>query len=221
MGQLTEEQQVARRAAAKGGKGKGKGKAGATKLPKEGVSAAPLPQPQPSSERLEPTTLHITQEEGETARGDVEAVRRIFIEAAFNRPSSSTEGGPPAHIQEIIFLDGAVAARVRDVVSRNFARAALEGSGFRAETLEGHLRMVFNVSTTWSSFPPERLMGILATHNPGLPDGALRYVSWVNGGSGNCTVFVDVSRAGLTFPREKDFKLLALLETVKFRPAEK
>ena len=69
MGQLTEEQQVARRAAAKGGKGKGKGKADATKLPKEGVSAAPLPQPQPSSERLEPTTLHITQEEGETARG--------------------------------------------------------------------------------------------------------------------------------------------------------
>ena len=205
----------------KGGKGKGKGKESATKLPKEGVSTPSLSQPKPPSERIVPTSLRITRLVGETARGDVEEVRRIFIEAAFNRPSSSTEGGPPAHIREVIFSDGAVAARVRDEVSCCFARAALEGSGFRAEILEGHLRMVFNVSTTWSGFPPERLMGILATHNPGLPEGALRYVSWVIGGSGNCTVFVDVSREGLIFLREKDFKLLALLETVKFRPAEK
>ena len=204
---------------ATGGKGKGKGKVGATKLPKEGVSAAPLPQP--PSERLEPTTLRITREEGATARGDVEAVKRIFIEAAFNRPSSSTEGGPPAHIREVIFSNGAVSVRVGDVASRRFATAALEGSGFRAETLEGHLRMVFNVSATWSGFTPERLMGILASHNPGLPEEALRFVSWVKGGSGISTVFVDVSRVGLSFLRGRDCKLLALLETVKLRPAEK
>ena len=64
------------------------------------------------------------------------------------------------YIREVIFSGSAVSDRVGDVASRHFATAALEGSGFRADTLEGHLKMVFHVSTTWSDFPPERLMGI-------------------------------------------------------------
>ena len=41
-------------------------------------------------------------------------------------------------------------------------------------------------------------MGILVSHNPDLPEGALRFVMWMRGSSGSSTVFVNVSRAGLS-----------------------
>ena len=106
-------------------------------------------------------------------------------------------------------------------MSRQFALNALAGSGFRAKSREGHLRMVFHVYSTWGGFLPGRLMGILATHNPYLPEVALSFVTWVRSGNGSSAVLVDVSWAGLAFLRGRYYNLLAFLETVRIWPAEK
>ena len=63
-------------------------------------------------------------------------------------------------------------------------------------------------------------MEVLWDQNPGLPNGAITYVSRSRGNGGGWTVFVDVSRQGMIFLGRSGFTLQALLETVHLRPAE-
>ena len=110
--------------------------------------------------------------------------------------------------------------KVWDAVSRAFVVAALRSSPYRVEVQDGYLRMAMNVSSTWDSYPPERLIEVLHAQNPGLPVGAITFVSRVRGRGGGLTVFVDVSRQGLSFLRRSSFVLQALIEAVTLRPAE-
>ena len=204
--------------------GKGKGK----KKPKGGKGSLPEPRPPkgtskpPSLPRHAPTAIVVKRKEGAVGKGDVEAVKRLLLEAAFNAPSSSRSEAPQApRIREVTLESESVVVKVWDELSRDFALAALGGGPFRAEARHGHLRMVMNVSTTWGGFPPERLMENLAAHNPELPDGALTFVSRTRSSGGGWAVFVDVSRQGLAYLRRRGFELQTLLEAVLLRPAEK
>ena len=110
--------------------------------------------------------------------------------------------------------------KVWDSVSRAFVVEALRSSPYQVEVQEGHLRMAMSVSSTWGTYSPERLMEVLLDQNPGLPNGAITYVSQARGNGGRWTVFLDVSRQGMGFLRSSGFKLQMLLETVHLRPAE-
>ena len=68
---------------------------------------------------------------------------------------------------------------------------------------------------------PERLMALLLRQNPGLPSGALLFVSQVRISGGGWSIFMDEDRRGLGCPRGRENKLSALMEMVHLRPAEK
>ena len=110
--------------------------------------------------------------------------------------------------------------KVWDSVSRAFVVEALRSSPYRVEVQEGHVRMAMTVSSTWGTYTPGRLMEVLWDQNPGLPNGAITFVSRARSSGGGYTVFVDVSRQGMIFLRGSGFTLQALLETVHLRPAE-
>ena len=97
---------------------------------------------------------------GAVGKGDVEAVKRLLLEAAFmpfNAPSSSRSEAPQApRIREVTFESESVVVKVWGELSRDFALAAQGGGPYRAEARHGNLRMVMNVSTTWGGYPGPR-----------------------------------------------------------------
>ena len=66
---------------------------------------------------------------------------------------------------------------------------------------EGRLRMAFTVTALFADTSPESLMALLLRQNPGLPSGALLFVSRVRSSGGGWSIFVDVDRRGLGYLR--------------------
>ena len=83
---------------------------------------------------------------------------------------------------------------------KNFAIKAKKGVQYRAVAQEGRLRMAFTVTALFADSPPETLMLLLLRQNPGLPSGALTFISWVvEGGpsSWTWTYVVSVTRGAV------------------------
>ena len=167
-----------------------------------------------------PSKIVVKRKEGPVSKSDVEATRRLLIDAVPSSSTGSRDGAPRPRIREVTLESEAVVVKVWDSVSRAFVVEALRSSPYRVEVQEGHVRMAMTVSSTWGSYTPGRLMEVLWDQNPGLPNGAITYVSRSRGNGGGWTVFVDVSRQGMIFLGRSGFTLQALLETVHLRPAE-
>lgn len=181
-------------------------------------------QPPESETGWTPTTLHIVRREGVAVQEDVNAVRRLILTAAFAVPSSSSDDSAPhAHIQDLTFQEGRVVANVRNDGARAFVERVLEGSQFVASDAEGHVRMVFHVDGVAAEFPPESLVRLLGEpiYNPGVPLGALTFVTRVRAAGGRWAYFVDVSREGYSFLRERGFKLRAAVGEVRLEHPRK
>jgi hypothetical protein len=167
-----------------------------------------------------PSKIVVKRKEGPVSKSDVEATRRLLIDAVPSSSSGSRDGAPRPRIREVTLESEAVVVKVWDSVSRAFVVEALRLSPYRVEVQEGHVRMAMTVSSTWGSYTSGRFMEVLWDQNPGLPSGAITYVSRSRGNGGGWTVFVDVSRQGMIFLGRSGFILQALLETVRLRPAE-
>ena len=75
--------------------------------------------------------------------------------------------------------------KVWDKASKNFAiKAVNKGGQYKAVAQEGRLRMAFTVTALFADTSPESLMALLLRQNPGLPSGALLFVSRVRSSGG-------------------------------------
>ena len=132
------------------------------------------------------------------------------------------DGAPPTQIRETSLEEGKVVVKVWDKASKNFAIKAVDKGGqYKAVAQEGRLRMALTVTALFADTSPESLMALLLRQNPGLPSGALLFVSRVRSSGGGWSIFVDVNRRGLGYLRGRGNKLSALMEMVHLRPVEK
>ena len=149
------------------------------------------------------------------------AVTKALIEAKLSQ-QGPVDGAPRTQIRETSLEEGKVVVKVWDKASKNFAiKAVNKGGQYKAVAQEGRLRMAFTVTALFADTPPESLMALLLRQNPGLPSGALLFVSRVRSSGGGRSIFVDVDRRGLGYLRGRGNMLSALMEMVHLRPAEK
>ena len=73
-------------------------------------------------------------------------------------------------------------------------KRALEGSQFVTSDAEGHVRMVSHIDEVVGEFPLEPIIRLLGepTYNPGVPSGALTFVTRVRVVVGRWVYFADV-----------------------------
>ena len=158
---------------------------------------------------------------GTATKEDLFAVTKALIEAKLSQ-QGPVDGAPHTQIRETSLEEGKVVVKVWDKASKNFAiKAVNKGGQYKAMAQKGRLRMAFTVTALFADTSPESLMALLLRQNPGLPSGALLFVSRVRSSGGGWSIFVDVDRRGLGYLRGRGNKLSALMEMVHLRPAEK
>ena len=202
-----------------GGKAKGskRGKATAGKQTSTPATATP-----PAPEEW-PCSVLVERIEGVTTQGDVDVVQGLIIDAVFAIPSTSSGSGaaPPPQVRNIRFRAGLVEVQARDEQSREFVRASLEGSSYRAVDGDDRLTLVFHVASKLITKGPEELLRILGMFNPDLPTGSLKYMSHADVGKGRVVVFVGVSREGHEFLRKLGFKLMMPIGVITLCPVRR
>ncbi|KAL5270379.1 hypothetical protein ACHWQZ_G001189 [Mnemiopsis leidyi] len=168
-----------------------------------------------------PIRILIKKKEGVTDKKALAEVQQALIKARLNAPVNEGESARPIVIREVKLMDGEVVVTVWDRPSRVFAERSLRRmNGFRTRVDGGVARFYAVVPPTWPNFQdPGDLTGLIERGNPGLPAGAITFVSWTNGGQEGRRVFVDVSQGGLDFLREREYLLLALFGTLHFKQA--
>ena len=168
-----------------------------------------------------PIRILIKKKEGVTDKKALAEVQQALIKARLSAPVNEGESARPIVIREVKLMDGEVVVTVWDRPSRVFAERSLRRmNGFRTRVDGGVARFYAVVPPTWPNFQdPGDLTGLIERGNPGLPAGAITFVSWTNGGQEGRRVFVDVSQGGLDFLREREYLLLALFGTLHFKQA--
>ena len=168
-----------------------------------------------------PSKIVVSVKTGKATKGDLLAVTKALIEAKLSQ-QGPVDGAPLTQIRETSLEEGKVVVKVWDKASKDFAiKAVNKGGQYKAVAQEGRLRMAFTVTALFADTPPESLMALLLRQNPGLPSGALLFVSRVRSSGGGWSIFVDVDRRGLGYLRGRGNMLSALMEMVHLRPAEK
>ena len=186
---------------------KGKGK---SKLKRKDNS---LPSHQPSR-------IVVSVKARTATKYDLLAVTTALIEAKLTQ-QEPVGRAPPTQIRGATLEEGNVVIKVWDKASKNFAIKAInKGGQYKAVVQEGHLRMVFTMTALFASMPPQSLMLLLLRQNPGLPSGALMFVSRVRSSGGGWSIFVDVDRSGLGYLRGRGNTLSTFMEMVHLRPVE-
>ena len=126
---------------------------------------------------------------------------KALIEAKLSQ-QGPVDGAPQTQIRDTSLEEGKVVVKVWDKASKNFAiKAVNKGGQYKAVAQEGRLRMAFTVTALFADTSPESLMALLLRQNPGLPSGALLFVSRVRSSGGGLSIFVDVDRRGLGYLR--------------------
>ena len=148
-----------------------------------------------------PSEIVVSVKTGTATKEDLLAVTKALIEAKLSQ-QGPVDGAPQTQIRETSLEEGKVVVKVWDKASKNFAiKAVNKGGQYKAVAQEGRLWMAFTVTALFADTSPESLMTLFLRQNPGLPSGALLFVSRVrsSGAGGGWSIFVDVDRRGLSY----------------------